>query len=422
MTQVSYILTGMADTFFLGQMGVTELAIGTLGVQYHVIMLVVTMGISYALTPLISPLTGNPEERKNISLAFWNTLKVSVLFSILMIPISIILFPLFCELFQVKKEIAQPSELFVLLISLSLIPLSVFTTLRMFFESFNNSFTGMWVSIRGNVLNILLNVYFIYYLRPNFLEPYNYPALATLIARVFMCVDLYFCLLKKNNLNFVLNSFTLRWDYALVKKVIKIGVPISIQFFSEVAAFTCAGFFAASFGKIQLDAHGIALQWASFTYMFGSGISNAACVLSGKYYNHSGLKYASFIVPLKLIFYITMFFSVMFFILRNYLPVIFTDDAEVIRFASNLFLFVALFQLADGIQVVCSGILRGIQEVRFPTVVIITTYSFLGIAGSYYAGIMMKKEIYGVWASLSLSLIIVAILLFWKCKMIYKKV
>lgn len=421
-TQVGYIITGMADTFFLGRMGVTELAIGTLSVQYHVIFLVLAMGISYALTPLISPLVDKKEKRSEVSAIFRNTLMVSLIFSVLLIPLSIFLFPFFCDLFSVSNEIYEPSVKFVTILSLSLIPLSVFTTFRMLFESFNDSKTGMKISIRGNVLNIIFNIFFIYFLNPFNIEKYYLPAIATLLARFFMALDFYISALRNPNIKDVWVPFKLKLESKKILHILKIGIPIAFQFFSEVVAFTVAGFFVASLGKIKLDAHGIALQLASFTYMFGSGISNAACVLSGKYFNQPSFKLYSFKWPVRIVLLVMGFFSVIFMLFRNDLPLIFTDDKEVTKYASQLLLFASVFQFSDGLQVVCSGILRGISIVKFPTYVIGITYFFLGIGGSYIFGIKYDLDIYGVWFSLTFSLIIVALLLYWKCRRIYYKI
>ncbi len=418
-TQVGYIITGMADTFFLGRMGVTELAIGTLSVQYHVIFLVLTMGISYAMTPLISPLVDKRELRSDVSSVFRHTLTVSLIFSALLIPLSIFLFPFFCNLFSVGYEIYAPSVNFVSILSVSLIPLSVFTNFRMLFESFNDSKTGMKISIRGNVLNIILNVFFIYYFNPFNIEKHYLPAIATLLARSYMAFDFYICALRNRKIMDVISPFKLKFENKKILHILKIGIPISFQFFSEVIAFTVAGFFVASFGKIKLDAHGIALQLASFTYMFGSGISNASCVLSGKYFNQPFIKLYSFKWPIRMVLLVMGFFSIIFMLFRNYLPLIFTEDKDVIKYASQLLIFASVFQFSDGLQVVCSGILRGISIVRFPTYVIGITYFFLGIGGSYVLGIKYDLDIYGVWLSLTVSLIIVAILLYWKCSKIY---
>jgi MATE family multidrug resistance protein len=418
-TQVGYIITGMADTFFLGRMGVTELAIGTLSVQYHVIFLVLTMGISYALTPLISPLVDKKEKRSDVSSVFRHTLTVSLIFSALLIPLSIFLFPLFCNLFSVGYELYAPSVNFIVILSLSLIPLSVFTTFRMLFESFNDSKSGMKISIRGNVLNIILNVFFIYYFNPFNVEKYYLPAIATLLARFYMAFEFYISALRNEEIKDVMSPFKFKFENKKILHILKIGISISFQFFSEVVAFTVAGFLVASLGKIKLDAHGIALQLASFTYMFGSGISNAACVLSGKYFNQPSYKLYSFRWPVRIVLLVMGFFSVNFLLFRNYLPLIFTEDKEVIKYASQLLIFASVFQFSDGLQVVCSGILRGISIVKFPTYVIGITYFILGIGGSYILGLKYDLDIYGVWFSLTISLIIVALLLYWKCSKIY---
>jgi len=420
-SQVGYVLVGMADTFFMGRMGIVPLAIGTLSIQYHVIFLVLTMGISYALSPLILDILSNHHSAGEVCGYFHHTLRISLWVSLVMIPLSVLLFPLFCFLFDVDKDIIWPSFTFVCILSFSLIPLSVFTTCRMLFESYGDSATGMNISIRGNLLNIMLNILFIYGLFKNSDWKYYAPAFATLIARGWMA----FSFMNKVRIHSVFHSFyplvwsKFRMEREKSRKILQIGIPVSLQFFFEVVAFTAAGFLAAGFGKIQIDAHGIALQLASLTYMFGSGISNAACVLSGKYQSDKNMRLLSFYVPIRLILLITFGFSLLFIAFHRYLPYFFTGHEEVVHYSSMLILLAALFQMADGTQVVCAGILRGIQDVRFPTRVIAVSYMVVGIGGAYLLGIVFDLQVRGIWIALSVALGIVATMLFLRCYMLF---
>lgn len=421
-SQVGYVLVGMADTFFMGRMGIVPLAIGTLSIQYHVIFLVLTMGISYALSPLILDIFSKNCSTDEVSDYFHHTLRISLLVSLVMIPLSVLLFPVFCFLFDVDRDIVWPSFTFVCILSFSLIPLSVFTTCRMLFESYGDSATGMNISIRGNLLNILLNILFIYGLFKKSEWKYYAPAFATLLARGWMALSF----MNKVRLSPGFRSFCLTvWskhgmDWEKSRKILQIGIPVSLQFFFEVIAFTAAGFMAAGFGKIQIDAHGIALQLASLTYMFGSGISNAACILSGKYQSDKMMRAFSFYVPLRLILLITFIFSVLFTVFHRHLPYVFTNHEEVVQYSSTLILLAALFQMADGTQVVCAGILRGIQDVRFPARVIAFSYTVVGIGGSYLLGIVFNFQVQGIWIALSIALGVVAIMLLLRCYMLFE--
>src|SRR3954463_10647804 len=53
-TQVGHIITGMVDNIFLGRIGPTEQAAGILSNNLYVLLLVFTIGVSYATTPLVT--------------------------------------------------------------------------------------------------------------------------------------------------------------------------------------------------------------------------------------------------------------------------------------------------------------------------------------------------------------------------------
>jgi MATE family multidrug resistance protein len=104
-------------------------------------------------------------------------------------------------------------------------------------------------------------------------------------------------------------------------------------------------------------------------------------------------------------------FSIIFVVFRNLMPLIYIDDEVVIGIASTLLIYAAIFQIPDGIQVAALASLRGIQDVRKPTLITFFSYYIFGIPISYFAALHWGMGATGVWLGLLVGLFISATLL-----------
>jgi len=208
-----------------------------------------------------------------------------------------------------------------------------------------------------------------------------------------------------------------------LRELAKIGFNSAMQFTFEVAAFVIAGLMAGSFGKEQIDAHGISLHIAAFTYMFGSGIGSAATIRVGIFNaqnNWQDVKGAG-LAAIKLVLMVMGVCGLIFLALNHYLPTIFSSEKDVIQLASQLLLIAALFQLFDGLQVTVIGILRGLEDVRISTLITFIGYWVIALGLCYVLAFTLKLEVIGVWIGLLASLIFVGLSLFWRFRYLYKK-
>ena len=97
-------------------------------------------------------------------------------------------------------------------------------------------------------------------------------------------------------------------------------------------------------------------------------------------------------------------------------PLFFMSHPEVINIATGLMIIAAFFQLSDGTQVVGLGALRGMGDVKIPTIVTFIAYWVISIPLAYYLGFVLKMGGIGIWIALSLGLTLSAIMLFWRFK------
>jgi MATE family multidrug resistance protein len=208
-----------------------------------------------------------------------------------------------------------------------------------------------------------------------------------------------------------------------IKKLTNLGLPSAMQMFFEVAIFTAAIWLSGLLGKNAQAANQIALNLSSMTFMVAMGLSVAAMVRVG---NQKGLKdYKNLKRIAESIFLVGFIFAVIFALLfvvfHKALPDLYVDlddpanavdTAEVVKIAATLLLASAVFQISDSLQVIALGALRGLQDVKIPTIITFVSYWVIGFPISYCLG---KEDAYGslgIWIGLLAGLSAAALLLF----------
>lgn len=422
LTQVGHIITGMVDNIFLGRIGPTEQAAGILSNNLYVLLLVFLIGVSYAATPLVTNAQQNGDARTKASL-FKNSLFLNFVVALICFIVLYLASDLL-HYMQQPEEVAGLAVPFFNVLIFSILPVSLFFTCKQYCEGLGNTRMALVISLAGNLLNILLNYCFIYGKCGLPQMGYLGAAWATFCARCFMGIS-FMLFVFRSSFTSELKSFfkkvNVNWKELLA--LWRIGFNSAMQFTFEVAAFVIAGFMAGSFGKEQIDAHGIALSIASFTYMFGSGIGSAATIRAGIYKAHkswTGIKDASS-AAIRLVLVVMGSFGVLLVITKSLLPLAFSREPQIIELASSLLIIAAMFQLFDGMQVTIIGILRGLEDVAVPTVITLVGYWIIALPLAYFLAFKAHMETIGIWIALLTSLVFVALGLLWRLKVLIKR-
>ena len=412
----------MVDTVFLGKIGAAEQAACILSNNLYILLLVFGIGVSYATTPLVTSANQNMDLLKKASL-FKNSIFLNVSVSIICFIVLFLSSGLLKYMHQPEDVIKLAVPFFNVLI-FSMIPISLFFTCKQYCEGLSNTRMALFISIIGNVINIILN-YLLIYGKFGFPElGYIGSAWASFISRVFMGFSFLYLIFKSP----VTKEISAVYNKVKINKkelfhLAKIGLNAGLQLTFEVAAFVIAGLMAGTFGKEQIDAHGIALSIAAFTYMFASGISSASSIRVGIYKaqdNWLEIKQAAF-SSIKLVMLIMGGFAILFLMINNFLPKVFSSDLQIVNLASKLLIIAALFQLFDGIQVTIVGILRGLEDFKIPTLISLVGYWIIALPLAYWLAFILQLETVGVWIGLLVSLIFAAIVLFWRLNYLINK-
>ena len=210
------------------------------------------------------------------------------------------------------------------------------------------------------------------------------------------------------------NGFSIGfYSKKLIKRLINIGLPAGLQFIFEVGAFGLAVIMIGWIGTKALAAHQIAVNLAAVSYMAASGLSAAATIRVGNQLGRKDvptLRAAAFTLYGMVITF--MLACALIFILgRYYLPSLYIRDVEVVQIASSLVVIAGFFQLSDGIQVVSLGALRGLEDVKVPTLLTFIAYWVIALPIGYLLGFKFDLGAEGIWYGLLIGLTIVAMVM-----------
>ena len=114
--------------------------------------------------------------------------------------------------------------------------------------------------------------------------------------------------------------------------------------------------------------------------------------------------------------------GIAYILLRNYIPIIYTEDILVRELAAKLLIIAALFQIFDAMQLSGLAALRALADVKIPLILSIISYYFVCLPLGYFCGIVLGLGAIGVWIGLLLGLVFTAVLFLWRFNKISNKI
>ncbi|MDF4202445.1 MATE family efflux transporter [Maribacter sp. SA7] len=421
----------LADNIMVGQLGTAELAAVSLGNSFVFIAMSLGIGFSTAITPLVAEADG-AGLKENAKSALKHGLLLCTVLGLTLFGLILLAKPIMYAMKQ-PIEVVELALPYLDLVAFSLVPLIVFQAFKQFSEGLSQTKYPMYATIVANVINIVLNYLLIF-------GTFGFPemgivgaAIGTLVSRFFMVIYLWFILKTKEKFKYYVTGFNFaKIEKAVMKKIIELGFPSSLQMFFEVGIFTSAVWLSGVLGKNAQAANQIALNLSSMTFMFGMGLGVTAMIRVGNQKGLANFKELRRIAQsiFFLTFLLEILFAALFLIGRHWFPSLyldiedmtnFADNTEVLVIAAELLLVAAFFQISDGVQVVVLGALRGLQDVKIPTLITFISYWLIGFPVSYYLCLHTDLKSTGIWIGLLTGLTASAIMLYIRFNYLTKK-
>ncbi len=410
--QIGQLAMSVADNVMVGRVGTDALAAAAIGNGLFTIIMVTGIGISMAITPLTAMAMG-AGRNQDCGIILRQGLLLNMVTGIILC-LATFLAARAIRIMNQPVAIVEPAIVYMQVLGLSMLPLMLFQSYRQFAEGVSFLKPAMFITLAANLINIFVNWVFIF---GNLGAPalgLTGAGIATFSSRMFMAACLMAVVMTAPSLKRFDPSLRFKKiDIPLMKRLLGIGIPGAFQYFFEVSAFAASSVIVGWMGVKELAAHQIALNLASISFMCAMGISAAGTIRVSHALGRNdtpNVRAAGFSAAMLCAGFMALA-GMVFILFRHSLPGFYVSDPEVIHITGLLLIIVAFFQISDGTQAVGIGILRGITDMKVPTLLTLAAYWAIGLPSGYALAFWWDLGIYGIWYGLLISLSASALLM-----------
>ncbi|WP_312442631.1 MULTISPECIES: MATE family efflux transporter [Stutzerimonas] len=414
--QLASTAMGFVDTVMAGRVSPQDLAAVALGNSIWVPVYLLVCGITLATTPNVAQRFGagrHGEIGPLVRQALWMGGGIGVLSASLMWNAEPVL-----HLLSVDQALVDPTMAYLRAVACGFPAVALYQVLRCFSDGLGHPRPSMVIGILGLLLNIPLNYVFIY-------GKFGVPAMggvgcgvSTALVMLFMLVAMSVWVKRAPAYQASQLFSHFEWPrWPILRHLLSVGVPIGVAVFAEASIFSVIALLIGALGATVVAGHQIALNFTSLIFMIPLSLGMAVTVRIGQELGRNAPRDARFVAGVgtgAALVYACFSASAML-LFSEQIARIYTPDPAVVAVAASLFLYAALFQFSDVVQVTAAGALRGYQDTRMTMVYTLFAYWGIGLPLGYLLGLTdhlgAASGPAGLWQGLIAGLSCAALLL-----------
>lgn len=419
LTNLSQFALTLTDTVFLGHLGTQELAAATLGMNLVFAAIAPCFGLATAAAATTAQTRGRGAGfvrgmRRDVRAALWATGLSLVPFTLAMWQAEAILLAL-----RQDPALSALAGQYVRALLVGEPFFLAFVILRGFLAAEQRPGPAMAMAGFGIALNVPLNLWLIF-------GGLGLPALgvvgaglASSISNAAMLAGLLAVMARDRRLRrFRLLGRFWRTDLARLRETVAVGLPIAGSMLLEIGIFASAALLMGWLDATAIAAHAIAVQCATITFMVPMGIGQAATARVGRAAGAGDARAAAragwTAIALGVGFMGVSAVAMIGWgerIAGLFLDTARADAAGTTALAATLLVVAGLFQLADGLQAVASGALRGLKDTTVPMLLTGIGYWAVGLPLGLALAFPFGLGAVGIWIGLAAGVVMVAALM-----------
>lgn len=429
LTNLLQFALALTDALLLGRVGAAPLAAATLGINLYWIALAPVFGLALASGPMLAQARG-AGRRAGLAGRGWvremrRDLRQAVRATLLLTPpVWLLLWhaePVLAALGQ-DPALAALAGAYVRAMMWGIPCFCLFVVLRSFLAAMERPEPALWVSVGVLVLNAALGVALIFWAGLGVVGA----GIASSVANAVSALALL-ALIRRDRVLRRLRILGRFWrpDPSRLAEVFRIGLPIAGSMVLEIGVFAAAAMIVGWWGTVAVAAHAIVAQVSAMTFMVPLGIGQAATArvgLAAGAGDAAGVARAGRVaIGLGAGFMALAGFGLLLgaeAIAGGFLGAGDPQAPEVMALGAALLLIAALYQLADGVQAVAAGALRGLKDTRVPMLLAALGYWGLGLPVGLLLAWPLGLGVRGMWFGLATGLGIVAVLMLWRWRVL----
>ncbi len=409
--QLLQMSMNFVDTVMAGNLSAEALAAVAVGGAVFMPFIMMAAGILMAITPIVAQLYGGRNFREigiNVRQGIWLSQIVAIPAFLAIRNLGFVM-----NLLDVTENIIPVALGYLDAISWGIFPICAYMALRFFNDGMSATRPGMYIALLGVIINVPANYLLMY-------GAWGFPMLGavgcgyatSIVALCMFLAMLAFTMTHKPYRRFEIFSSFRKPDWAYLKEILRVGIPIGISSTMEVTMFAMVSLLMGSLSTIAVAGHQIAINFSAMTFMVPYGLSTAITTRVGNAVGRKSITEArrrGFVgIALSTIF--MSLTAIIMFTVPGLISGIYTQDPAVKQVAVSLLYMAAIFQISDGLQVSGYGALRGLKDTKIPMYVNLVAYWIVGLPLGYYLGIIENIGPRGLWMGLIAGLTVAAIL------------
>ena len=400
---------GLMDLLIIGQYnGEASITGVSVGSQLTHFLTVVIVGLLMGTTVSISHSVGSGDDR-SLRKSVGNTVVLSAVFSIVLTVVLLISTNLILNLLSVPVEAFDETRRYAL-VCFAGVPFIVFyNVISSIFRGLGDSRHPMYFVFAAGIVNIILDVILIGPLQMGAMGA----AIGTITAQAFSVLVAFTYMKKSERFSLGLERSDFEISSDMVNRLLKVGLPISVQDACIQVSFLVITMIANMRGVEVAAAVGIVEKVIGFLFLVPSAmlstVSAFAAQNSGAGYNErafKGLYYGTAIT-----FCVGMVFAVFcFFNAETVVGLFAKKEPEVVRMGAQYLKSYAFDCPIAGIHFCFSGFFSAYQKSMVSFVHNIISIVTMRIPGAYYASIHYPDTLFPMGMAAPLGSLISAII------------
>ncbi|QJC37230.1 MATE family efflux transporter [Enterobacteriaceae endosymbiont of Donacia thalassina] len=385
LTQIAYLLISIINMIMASSFNKIDMAVISIGTSIWLPIILFGHGIFLSLIPIITKLYISQNNKKitnYIKQSYLLAITLSLIMMFILYKINFLISLLFNNKFFILKI-----KKFLNIIIWSIPGYLLLQITRCLCISLSLTIPDMIISWIGVVLYIPINYIFIYgfsYI-PSFgglgcgLSTVLIYWILFIITIIWMLKSIYFKKIKCFNL---LN----KPDFKILKKILKLGLPIGLSIFCEITLFSIVSLLISSMMKIDdIISHQIALNFSSFIFIIPLSLSISTTILIGYYLGLGNKKKAKIIswISQSIGIIISIFTILISIIFKKKIASLYNLNLNIINLSSHLILLSSIYQFSDSIHVIGTGILKGYKDTKFIFLITFISYWIISFPIGY---------------------------------------
>lgn len=401
-----------ADTIMAGWLGAHELAAVAVGANYVSFFYLLGLGMLMALSPTVAHAYGagrNEAVGGYVRQALWIAVGISIVVCTGLAFAEQVLLAI-----GIPAREADLAGRYVLAVAFGMPGIFGFLALRFSSEGLGWTRPIMYTALTALVVNIIGNYLFMY-------GKFGLPELgavgcgvATAIADWVVFALMWFYMRRHRVYAPYRPLARFEWpNVSRIREILSLGIPISGSVVAEGGLFAAAGLMVGAFGADVIAAHAIAINYGALMFMIPLSLHSATTIHVGHKLGAGRLEAGRFAgwTGMALCVAVMAVSALILLIARRPIAGLYTGDPAVLVLAVQLLVYVAAFQVADGLQVGAAGALRGFKDAKVPMVFNLISYWLIGFPLAYGLGVSLGYGAAGVWFGLIAGLSFCALFL-----------